>query len=249
MNDIIKHKVVTRKEAIDRAVGFLKTAPSPNMIPSTTQFNKGIAGIIMFSSDKTKDVVKAKEHAFFPIYPEYQYETLLLRDIVDFVYFYDRMQGDIFYANDVYTHTNYVVGEGICGIVSDMLLQSKLVAKCVEKLKKNTDNFFSTLFLEISNKLLNPDGKDFKIETKNTQEKPLTLFSPVIDAKELFIYDRLGIINFYETHSVTVVKNNDCFLLLCTSENKYVRVRRNIMGYNSTKIMLEGCLYETNQQL
>jgi hypothetical protein len=242
MDKIVQIKIITRDEAIDRAIEFLKTTPSPNLIPSTTQFNKGIAGITMFSGDATKETRKATDHAFFNIYGEQGCEDVLLADVVDFLYFYDRMPDNILYGQDINLSLNYIVGEGI----NILFEQSRIVERCIAKIKKNTDRFFSTFFNDLMDKQLEKRVGTTVSELKN-DAKP-TSFKFMSPATEIPVYDRLGIISFYDNNNVVVVKDEDSFLLVVLAENEYIKVHRTMAKYNSIKAIFEECAWEMKRE-
>jgi len=242
MNEtIIELKVLTREEAIDRSVWFLKNASCPNLLPSKTQLNKGIAGIIMFSGDATKASIKAKEHAFFQIYKEPVVDSILLTDLVDFVYFYDRMPDGMLYWEDINACLSYVVGEGMCGMIPATLVeQSKIVAECIKKLKENTDQYFRSFFRDVTSKLFAKQMEE--PSKKDTTDR--TPFKFLSEATELSIYDRLGILAFYGSHNCIVVETGDYFLLVALSENKYVKIHRTMAKYNSIRTILEKAAWK-----
>ena len=236
-DELIKIKIGTREEAVEQAVQFLRTAESPNVIKSTTQFHKGIAGIIMFSGDPTKEVRKAKGHAYFPIYKEQNSEEILLDDALDFAYFYDRVPDNVLYGYDMNMCASYILDDGICGMVSDTLVSnSKTVERCITKIKQNTDKFYALFFNDVTDKLLRKGNKTEPIV--NNEEKTLTPFMFLDKATELPVYDRLGILHFYDTNNVIVVKEDDSFLLVVLAENKYVKIHRTMLKYNTIKAIV-----------
>jgi len=247
MNDaIIELKVITREEAIDRSVWFLKSASCPNLLPSKTQLNKGIAGIIMFCGDATKANIKAKEHAFFQIYKEPIVDSILLTDIVDFIYFYDRMPDGMLYWEDINTCLSYVVGDGMCGMVPATLVgQSKIVSECIKKLKGNTDQYFRDFFKNVTNKLFTKQIA----ETNKVAANEKTPFRFISEPTELTIYDRLGIVSFYESYNSIVVEDGDHFLLVALSENKYVKIHRTMAKYNSIRTILENAAWKMTKNV
>jgi hypothetical protein len=194
----------------------------------------------MFSGDATKPTMKARDHAFFNIY-DGVCENILLNDVIDFVYMYDRMPDNMLYGKDINICMHYVVGEGICGVVPDNLLaQSRLISKSLSKLKDNTTTFFSNFFEDISARIL-------KTKSSLAPEPPkpsLTPFKFMSEATELPVYDRLGIINFYEQNDPIVVKDGDFYLLVKLSKNEYVKVHRTLKKYNSIKTIFDECTWE-----
>lgn len=236
----VELKTMTKEEAISKVVDFFKVAKSPNVIPSTTQFEFGYGGFLMFENYKEGDYHKVEEHAFFPLSETRRMEPLTINDRIDFLYIFDKMT-EWFLDEDIVTHGLSLTSanDGITVKVPYIFTEkSRSVKVLINAAKTFTNNYYSKLFAEMTKQI----GGDIVTNPNSLPEQPKLDFKINNSLTKKIAVDRMDVVNFIDSHESVIgltIKDKFATALISTTTNEYIVVHNYMKKSKSVSALLE----------
>lgn len=201
-----KIDVVSRKEAVDRAVTYLKSSKKPNVIPSTFNICFGLGGLAMVDAgaDIPTDIV------YFPVtrddateHPP-QMTSVPTVDRLSVIGFFDFFHSGCFVDNNKAEHTCYLSNPGketVAAIPAHLLNKFPSIRAVADCARETNNVFFGGLIDAIGERFSGDKREPEKSEKKETfvPSTPSTeyLFLP---EKKKKARDIIDVVSFYDDH-------------------------------------------------
>jgi len=202
MSEVKQIAVVSREEAIQKAVDYCKVSKKPNVVPSTINLCFGLAGLVFIDSNAESPTGVV----YFPVTGNskstdaVEMTSLPMSDRLDISGFFDTYGDEALVDINKQQSACYLpnMSKRVCAVVPFGLLDAfKSTQVLVQSLQKNNNKFYTDIIRDISQKAFEksaPKAPEPEIPKKNP-----TTFSATKDQLTAFpIRDRIDLLALYD---------------------------------------------------